>query len=208
MWTMPQIGVQKILENGMAGIKGNLALIDEIFGYLNEDYLVSDYGPTYTAKIKSWFAQTKVPVLHAWSFNAERIPCISVHLAQESEDESKAAMGDIWGMDENGMVGVANFNCQIDIGIHASKTSDQVLWLYYITSYILFTRKQEFINLGMQLQTYTASDWDRAEQYSVENIWTRWIRMRCTSNNFWTMQPYTTVDSIDTELSFESNTED
>jgi hypothetical protein len=204
MWIMPQIALQKVLQVGIREIKDNPEILEDIFNYMHEPDLTDDYGETYVSKIKEWFLTTKVPVLHAWTFNVDRIPCVSIHLANESEDESKAAVGDYFGNDENGEVGTSPFTVQLDIGIHASKSSDQVLWLYYIITYILFKKKLYAESLGLRLQTFTASDWDRRQEYSTENIWTRWIRFRCTTQNFWSGDQGITPTEVELEVEVES----
>jgi hypothetical protein len=87
----------------------------------------------------------------------------------------------------------------LDIGLHASKTSDQVLWLYYIVTYILFKYKLYAESLGLRLQTFTASDWDKRPEYMTENIWTRWMRFRCTTQNFWDGEANVEVTGVDLE---------
>jgi hypothetical protein len=185
MWIMPQIALQKVIQVGLRDLKDNPSKLDDIFNYMNSDDIAADYGTEYIDKIKTWLATTKVPVIHAWTFNVDRVPCISIHLAAESEDESKASIGDYFGEDEDQTIGTSPFTVQLDIGLHASKTGDQVLWLYYIVSYILFKNKLFAEKLGLRLQTFTASDWDKRPEYMTENVWTRWIRFRCIIQNFW-----------------------
>lgn len=206
MWVMPQIALQKILQTGLREIKNNPEILEDIFNYMHDPDFESDYGAEYVDKIKTWFLQTKIPVLHAWSFNAERIPCISIHLANESEDESKAAMGDYFGPGETANIDITPFTVQLDVGIHASKSSDQVLWLYYIATYVLFKYKRTSERMGMHLQTFTASDWDKRSEYMTENIWTRWIRFRCTTTNFWDAEANTGPYDVVVETEVEATT--
>lgn len=205
MFIMPQIALQKVIQQGLRNIKNNPDVLDDIFSYMHEEDIENDYGTAYVEKIKTWFLETKVPVLHAWSFNRDRIPCISIHLANDTEDEGKAAIGDHYGEDEVGAVGTATFTTQLDIGIHASKSSDEVLWLYYIVTYTLFHDKLFAEKLGLRLQTFTASDWDKRQEYMTENLWTRWIRFRCTTQSFWstpdTLQEF---DDVETMVDVES----
>ena len=203
MWIMPQIAVQKLLQDGLKELRSNPSLLDEVFEYMHEPMFESDYGEEYVEKIKTWFAKTRLPVLHAWTFNIDRVPCISIHLSDEREDETKAAVGDHWGDDEDGTTGVAVFSCQVDIGIHASKTGDQVLWLYYIISYLLFKYKVIAEQMGIQLHSYGASDWDKRPEYMAENVWTRWIRFRCITENTWISSAKKEFD-VEVDLEVES----
>lgn len=185
-WIMPEIVVQKIISFGIKELRGNRAAFDDIFYQFTQDELAQDYGQTYLDQIWNWFSTTKIPVVKAWSFNSQQIPSISVHLANETEDESKSAIGDIGEIiDDQDEVGTAVFTAMVDIGIHANKAGDHVLWLYYIVSYILFRHKLMAERFGIKLHTYSASDYNKDSNKMTENIWTRWIRFRCTTQNFW-----------------------
>jgi hypothetical protein len=163
------------------------------------------YGQAYINKIRAWFDQTKLPVVQAWAFNPQRIPCISLHLAQEQEDESKAAINDFLEQDEEEEqdTGTAVFSVMVDVGIHCSKQGDQVLWLYYIVSYILFKQKLFAESLGLKLHTFSASDYNKDMRYAADQIWNRWIRFRCVTENFWKAVPYTGPYDIDSDMDFE-----
>lgn len=203
MWIMPQIALQRVIQHGIRQLKDNPAALEEIFNYMHEGDISEDYGADYVDEVKRWFMTTKIPVLHAWTFNTDRIPCVTIHLASEQEDETKASLNDYWGEEDGNQLGTTPFTVQLDIGIHASKTSDQVLWMYYIVSYILFKNKVYAEKLGLSLQTFSASDWEKRPEYMTENIWTRWIRFRCTTQNFWESakgQEY----KVETEIAVDS----
>ena len=203
MWIMPQIAMMQIISKGIKEMKANPAMLEEVFGYMKLEGISDTYGDKYVEQIKAWFTGVKIPVVHAWGISADRIPCVSIHLSSESEDESKAALNDYWGEDENTTIGHAVFTVNLDIGIFASKTGDQVLWLYYIVSYILFMYKKDIESLGLHLQTYSTSDWDRRNEYNIENIWTRWIKFKCTTSNQWTRELKSTYD-VRSEVEVES----
>jgi hypothetical protein len=84
----------------------------------------------------------------------------------------------------------------IDIGIHANKAGDHVLWLYYIVAYILFKHKLMAHRLGLKLHTFSASDYNKDVVKATENIWTRWVRFRCTTQNFWAADRFFDVERI------------
>ncbi len=191
-FTMPEIVVQKIIKQGMIELKKNPMAFNDIFCQYTQDELNVDYGQLYIDKIRNWFMDpaTKIPVLSGWALNVQKVPSISVHLANESEDESKAALLDYAGtFDDHSETGTAVFTTMLDIGIHADRTGDQILWLYYIISYILFKNKLMAHRLGLKLQTYSASDYAKDANKMPDNVWTRWIRFRCTTENFWAAEP-------------------
>ena len=124
---------------------------------------------------------------------------MSVHLANETEDETKAATGDFFGGGEDHEIGIGVFTVMVDIGIHTSRAGDQVLWLYYIANYILFKHKLMAERLGLRLQTFSASDYNKDAAKMTDNIWTRWIRFRCTTQNHWAADPYIQIDDVNVD---------
>lgn len=199
-WVMPEIVVQKVLDYGVKQLRANKAEFYDLFCQFKQDELAKDYGPDYLDEIWNWFSTTKIPVVKAWALNVQKIPCISVHLANETEDESKAAVGDLAGIfDDLGETGTGVFTVMIDIGIHANRAGDHVLWLYYIVSYVLFKHKLMANRLGLKLHTFSASDYNKDAGKMGENIWTRWVRFRCTTQNFWNADRFAEIVDVNTD---------
>lgn len=196
-FVMPEIVVEKLIQYGIKTLRSDKAAFYDLFCQFKQDELNDDYGPQYLDDIWKWFSTTKIPVVKAWSLNAQQIPCISIHLANETEDEGKAAIGDYAGsFDQVGETGTGVFTVMVDVGIHANKAGDHVLWLYYIVAYILFKHKMMAERLGLKLQTFSASDYNKEANKMTENIWTRWVRFRCTTENFWAADPFIEVDDV------------
>lgn len=194
---MPEIVIRKVIDYGIKSLRKNKPAFDDLFSTLTENELKADYGENYREKIWKWFLETKIPVIQAWSFNAQKIPCVSVHLANETEDESKAALSDFAGVfDSEGETGTGVFTVMIDIGIHANRGGDHVLWMYYIVSYILFKHKKLAEKLGLKLHTFNASDYTKDTMHMAENTWTRWIRFRCTTQNFWQSDKFIDIEDL------------
>jgi hypothetical protein len=210
---MPEIVVQRVLQEGIKNLRNNDDAFDEIFNMFLCPELVNAYGQAHIDTIKKWFKETKIPVVQAWSLNPQRIPCFSIHLASEMEDEQKAAIGDdpigdFIGEDaeENQATGV--FTVYVDIGIHADRSSDSVLWLYYIMSYILFKEKRRAERLGLKLHTWSASDYNKDASKMADNIWTRWVRFKCTTQNYLGDEPRTEADELNLDLDGQPATSD
>src|ERR1035437_1700905 len=154
-FVLPEIVVRKLLDYGLKALRADKVAFDDLFAIFLQDELGVDYGPAYREQIWQWFTTTKIPVVQAWSFNAQKIPSISIHLANETEDQSKAAISDYAGtFDDIEETGTGVFTVMIDIGIHANKGGDHVLWVYYIVSYILFKYKPMATRLGLKLGTF------------------------------------------------------
>jgi len=194
---MPEVVVQRTLQVGIKRLRENPEAFNEIFGMYCEPEMNSDYGQEYIDKIRNWFNNTKVPVIQGYSINRDRIPAFSITLASESEDEQKAAIGDHFGEEVDNTVGVNVMSVMVDVGIHADKSSEQVLWLYYIMSYIFFKEKRIAERLGVQLQTWSASDYSRDQNKDAELIYSRWVRFKCTTQNAWVDEIKTTPDNLD-----------
>jgi hypothetical protein len=201
---MPQVALHRIIAEGMTELRNNLGILDDIFQYYTCAEMNVDYGQPYIDKIKEWFDTTKIPVVQAWSLNPQLAPQISIRLATESEDESKAAIGDHFGMGEEANVGVNVFITQLDVGIHASRNGDETLWLYYIISYILFKRKRRAEALGLQLTTFSATDYTRDAQKLADNIFSRYIRLRAVVQNFWAAEDYLDFEDVGIDLNASS----
>lgn len=196
---MPEVAVLKVIDYGIKQLRLNKAEFYDLFSQFTQDELAQDYGDKYLDNVWEWFRTTKIPVVKAWSFNAQVIPCISIHLANETEDESKASIGDYAGsFDPDSETGTGVFTCMVDVGIHANKAGDHVLWLYYIVAYVLFKHKLMAHRLGLKLHTFSASDYNKDSGKMTENIWTRWVRFKCTTQNFWTAGQYLDIQDLNT----------
>lgn len=203
-YVVAQVALQRVLLQGVQIVKENIDVLDDVFLWYRSPAMDTDYGQPYIDNIKKWFLNTKVPVVQAWNANITLVPQISVQLAQENEDESKAALGDHFGDGHDGSIGVNVFNVTLDILLFGTKSSDEVIWLYQIVSYILFKRKRHAENLGLQQHTYSASDYGRDNPKLPENIWVRTIKYKATVQNFWSDQCYIDIDDLEVCMEVES----
>lgn len=186
MWILPEVVLQHAIKTGLQDLKQNNTAFREIFAQMDSPELSSFYGPTYIDDISDWFNSTNIQVMQAFSFDASKLPCYSIHLASENEDESKAAAGDYLGLDdEDYEISVGPVSITIDIGIHGMKDKNHVLWLYYILSNILYRQKVYLTNLGLQIHTFSASDYNKEANKMAENVWSRWVKFKCITQNTW-----------------------
>jgi hypothetical protein len=193
---MPEIVLQRAISNGIVKLKTNEDVFKGIFAQYMSEELDPYYGTEYVDGIWTWFSATKLPVVQSFSFDPQKVPCLSIHLASEQDDEGKAAAGDFFGMGENSDELVNPMTVMLDIGIHASKSKDHVLWMYYIVNYLLYKEKKLMRSLGLQLTTFSASEYNKDSQYMAENVWSRWVRFKCTVQNFLDDDDYTEIDSL------------
>jgi len=203
---MPEVALQRVIQQGIKNLRANKVDFDDIFSMYTCGEMEASYGQKHVDKIFAWFSTTKIPVLQAWSLNVDRIPCFSLHLASEQEDESKASFGDYYGIGEEHEINVGAFSVTLDIGIHADKSSDHVMWLYYILSYILFKEKGMAIKFGLELHTFSASDYNKDSKYLAENVYSRWVRYRCTVLNGINGEELTEITDLDVTVDNEPST--
>jgi len=196
---LTEVALQRLIQIGVKNLRDNPAAFREVFAMYNSPAMAASYGDKYIDKIVEWFNTTKMPIVQAWSFDPQRVPAISIHLADESEDESKAAVGDYFGMGENSEILTGPATVSLDIGIHADKTKDVVLWMYYIVVYILYKEKLTARGLGLELYTYRANEYNKESKYMADNVWSRWVRFRCTVQHYVDGQEYITP-TIDLEV--------
>lgn len=190
MFVLPEVALQRMIQIGFRNLRSNREAFNSIFQQYTCDEFKASYGQAHIDKMWNWFTTTKIPVMQAWSFDLQKVPGITIHLADESEDESKAAVNDFFGTDydEEGQpvseIKVNVNSVSLDIGIHADRSKDHVLWMYYIMNYIFFKEKLVGESLGLQLYTFRASDYSKESKYMADNVWSRWVRFRCTVQNF------------------------
>jgi hypothetical protein len=181
---LAEVSLQRLIQIGLANLRSNEEAFKNIFDQYNSPEMASSYGTAYIQKIWDWYSNGKMPVVQAWAFDSTRVPGFSIHLADESEDESKIAFGDHFGMGEDSDILTGPVSVSIDIGIHADKAKDHVLWMYYILLYILYREKMVGQRLGLQVYTYRASDYTKESKYMADNVWSRWVRFRCTVQHY------------------------
>ena len=60
--------------------------------------------------------------------------------------------------------------------------------------------------LGLKLVTFSASDYNKESRYMTENIWTRWVRVKCTIQNTVSAQREPIqVDTVDVGIIFDAD---
>jgi hypothetical protein len=208
---MPQVSLHRVISEGIYLLKQNPDVLDDIFQFYTCPEMEASYGTAYIQQIKKWFTDTKIPVVQAWSMDPQQAPQIAIKLAVEQEEESLAAIGDHFSdgdeqWDSN--VGISPSTVNLDISIMTSKNGDQSLWLYYIVSYVLLKRKRQAEALGLQKHTFSATDYTRDSNKLADNIWVRYIRYRCTVQNFWDSEPFIDISDMEVDLAAESTTGD
>lgn len=79
----------------------------------------------------------------------------------------------------------AYFRETFEIRINAQTNTDQAIWLYYIVAYILMRNKSAFEEVGLESQTFSASEFTRDVGKSPNNIWGRTFRFTFLVQHNW-----------------------
>ena len=188
MFIMPELVLQRVIKAGLEVLKQNPEKFDEIFENYSRIYFNSTYGQSFVDDIKSWFLDNKIPVVQSWSMNVEKIPGYSVHLGPEAEDTNLSAINDFYGNGETQETSVGVFDVTLRIGMHASREGDYLLWMYYVLKYILFNNKRLLESLGIEIHTFSASDWVKDEEHAANNIYSRYLTFTCKIQDSWNSQ--------------------
>ncbi len=86
--------IRNIISDGIARLREDVDLIDEIFGDLTCPPLGDLYGKKIVDEIKHFFTNNDVPVLSAYNSNQMQLPSITVHLISSQEDPELRTMQD------------------------------------------------------------------------------------------------------------------
>lgn len=86
--------IRNIISDGIAKLREDVDVVDEIFGDLACPPLGNLYGHKIIDEIKAFFRENDVPVLSAYGQNQIQLPSITVHLISSQEDPELRTMQD------------------------------------------------------------------------------------------------------------------
>lgn len=99
-FVMPELILESVVRDGLENVRRDPSLLDDVFGNLTRAFASEKYGTTEIEKIKTAIVEREVSVVHSLSHVNSGLQTdgktlmISFNLGEESEDESKAGMGD------------------------------------------------------------------------------------------------------------------
>jgi len=80
----------------------------------------------------------------------------------------------------------------VDLGIHADQDYQVVLWIYYLVQWIFFRFKLDMEKYGIQLQTFSGSEFNKDSKFLPNNVYSRWYRYSAQVSVEWT-EPWATT---------------
>lgn len=91
----PDLLVRTALEAGLADLRRNPWIVDDIFsGFATNDLSANEYGAKEVARARQWFLKNDVPVYGAYRMDLPTTPCIVVVDQGSSEMEPRASLAD------------------------------------------------------------------------------------------------------------------
>lgn len=91
---MPELVVESVIRDGIAGLVNNLDRIDDIFSSLTEPYNARKYGERELNKIKKLLEKKQINVVHNLSDVNAKVPCFSIQLGMDNERKNEAILED------------------------------------------------------------------------------------------------------------------
>lgn len=288
---MPDLIVESILRDGFNNARRDNSVLYDLFEDLTLAYNSKKYGEAEINKIKKIINDQEISIVHAFNLVNSNLPCISIQLADDRENENEAHMGNyvknivrpitdpdalaalvyvdeifpnsydpITGIvklpDDVNLAGVhANLlyvdsakneftiiggivndlgakqfivdrgsevalgeglikssldyniyqkrgnieSTQLILGIH-TKEALLTKYLYILVKYFMLSRRDDLIARGLQLNTYTGSDFHRNLEYVGDVVYTRFFNVSGRVQHQWRSDKVQLIDNVEVNV--------
>ena len=139
------------------------------------------------ARLIDFFTENEVAIVQSFSDVQSRLPCVSIQLANDGEDQGLALADDFGGVngetlgpDQN----IIHANTTINVGIH---TKEQLLtkYLYHLTKYFILSSKLDLIRQNFIIATFRGSDFSRDASWQGDHVYTRFLNISGKTEDSW-----------------------
>lgn len=204
MLIMADFVVQTVIKEALTEISNNTNILDALFSELKKAHLSGVYGQDEIDIIKSFFQKNQITVVTGWSQISSRYPSYSIQLSSSSEVASESALGDFLydeyllndnkvnvhqneltypknnqNYDEKNEVYGTPIQESIIIGCHAIDKPNIARYMAWVLHYILRSKLQTFIDRGLDRINLSFSDFNQANEYLPETMFTRFCTFSC-----------------------------
>lgn len=93
-FNLPELIVESVIRDGLANLKNNPQIIDDVFSSLLAKYNKRKYGSQEIENIKSLINKKQVNVVFAYHEVDSNVPCFSIMVGSDDEDKGRASLGD------------------------------------------------------------------------------------------------------------------
>ena len=83
------------------------------------------------------------------------------------------------------------------LGVHAKDNIHLTKYLYYLLIYILKSRQESLIDRGVNLDREIGEVFDRADEFTGENIFSRFVEFNCLTEFDWDQGEVNLIDCFD-----------
>ena len=167
---------------------------DSIDGGL--DVSVSTKYDQEPLRLREFFRENQIAIIQSFSDVQTNLPCISIQLASDGEDQGLALTDDFGGIDgtfdsdvpARDRIGrdenTIHANTVINVGIH---TKEQLLtkYLYHITKYFILSAKEDLIRQNFIIATFRGSDFTRDAAWQGDHVYTRFLNISGKTEDSW-----------------------
>lgn len=289
---LPDLIVESVIRDGFANARRDNSVIDDVFEDLTMSFNSKKYGEAEVQKIKDIINNQEVSLVHSFNLVNSNLPCISIQLTDDRENENEAHMGNyvknivrpftdeddlanlvvveafdpisydsksgivkvgdevnlapvhynLLFVDASGVehqitggiinepgakqfiippgeevdLGVGaeikssiNYNLyqkrgnmestQLILGIH-TKEALLTKYLYVLVKYIMLSRRDDLIARGLQLNTYTGSDFHRNPEYVGDVVYTRFFNVSGRVQHQWRSDKVQLIDNVEVNV--------
>ncbi len=289
---LPDLIVESIIRDGFNNARRDNSVIDDVFEDLTLAFNSKKYGESEVEKIKKVINDQEVSLVHSFNLVNSNLPCISIQLTDDRENENEAHMGNYIGnqdiqitdpdelaaliyvdditptsynvltgavkvpdgvnlagvhanllfQDSTGTLhtiiggiinetGIKQFmvekggevalgagglikssldyklyqrrgnieSTQLILGIH-TKEALLTKYLYILVKYFMLSRRDDLIARGLQLNTYTGSDFSRNMEYAGDIVYTRFFNVSGRVQHQWRSDKVQLIDNVEVNV--------
>lgn len=203
MIIMSDFIVQTVIQEALEEIANNSAIFDALFVEFKKAHFSSTYGQKEIDSIKSFFMKKQIKVVTSWSQVQSKYPCYSVQLSASGEIDAESSLGDylydqysnegevvnVLGngndypqqtptYDEKNEVYGAPIQESVLIGCHGVDKPNVARYMAWVLHYILRSKMQTFIERGIDRISLQFTDFNGANEYLPEQVFTRFCTFR------------------------------
>lgn len=289
---IPDLIVESIIRDGFNNARRDNSVIDDVFEDLTLAFNSKKYGESEVEKIKKIINDQEVSIVHSFNLVNSNLPCISIQLSDDRENENEAHMGnyvsnlvipmtdpdelaaliyvdDITPTSYNVLTGAVLVDDSVNLaGVHANllfedsagalhtiiggiinepgtkqfmvekggsvalgsggiikssldykiyqkrgniestqlilgiHTKEALLtkYLYILVKYFMLSRKDDLIARGLQLNTYTGSDFTRNMEYIADVVYTRFFNVSGRVQHQWRSDKVQLIDNVEVNV--------
>lgn len=91
---LPDLIIETTIRDGLAYLKQNLNVVDDIFGEMLKGYANRKYGQAEIDRIKTYLTTKNIAIVHSFHEAVAKSPCFSIQLGNENEAKERAHLSD------------------------------------------------------------------------------------------------------------------